>query len=66
MSDRRFAKTLSGFCRTGMHNWCANRNYEETHCGCPCHAKAQERRERAELARLKAKYEVDTDPARTP
>lgn len=30
--------TVSKLCREGDHGWCANRNYEECHCECSCHA----------------------------
>lgn len=31
---------ISHCCKTkDLHSWCANRNFEETHCDCQCHKK---------------------------
>lgn len=46
----------SNFCQGDENGWCFNRNYEESHCKCPCHAENQKKRDLAELARLCAKY----------
>lgn len=44
------------------HGWCANRTPDEARCDCPCHAIRQEKRDRAELARLLRRYpEADGD-----